>query len=66
VNRSAGVISLVPYGVVTVTSTVLAGRDGAVAVIEPASLTMNDVLVPPNETSFAPVKLAPVIVTLVV
>ena len=39
---------------------------GDVAVIEVALLTVNDVaLVPPNRTAVAPVKLVPVIVTLV-
>jgi len=64
-NRSAALIGLVPPGVVTVTSTVPVPA-GEVAVIDVVLLTVNDVaLVLPNLTAVAPVKLAPVIVTLV-
>ena len=55
-----------PPGVVTVMSTVPAEPAGAVAVIWVALLTVTLVaLVVPNLTAVAPVKLVPVIVTLV-
>ena len=55
-----------PPGVVTVMSTVPAEPAGAVAVIWVALLTVKLVaLVAPNLTAVAPVKLVPVIVTVV-
>ena len=63
---SAAVLALVPPGVVTVTSTVPAVPAGAVAVILVALLTVTfAALVGPNLTAAAPVKLVPVIVTVV-
>ena len=49
----------------TVTSTVPAAPAGEVAVIEVALLTVNDTEAVPNFTAVVPVKLVPVIVTLV-
>ena len=57
---------LVPPVVVTVTSTVPAVPAGAVAVMLVALLTVNAVAaVPPKLTALAPVRLVPVIVTMV-
>ena len=54
-----------PLAVVTVTSAVPV-PEGEVAAIEVALLTVNDVaFVAPNFTALAPVKLVPVMVTLV-
>jgi len=66
VNRSAAPVALVPPAdVVTVTSTVPLPA-GEVAVIEVALLTLNEVAaVLPNLTAVVPLKLVPVIVTLV-
>ena len=64
-NWSAALVALVPPPVVTVMSTVpvLAGD---VAVIEVELLTVKEVaLALPNLTAVAPVKLVPVMVTLV-
>ena len=59
-------MALVPPGVVTVTSTAPALPAGDVAVIDVALLTVNEVAaVAPNFTAVAPVKLVPVMVTLV-
>ncbi len=59
-------MALVPPGVVTVTSTVPAVPAGAVAVMLVALLTVKLVAaVEPNLTAVAPVKLVPVIVTVV-
>jgi hypothetical protein len=56
----------VPLKVVTVTSTVPTDPAGAVAVIEVAELTLNEVaLVVPKLTAEAPRKPVPVMVTLV-
>ena len=64
--RSAALVALVPPGVVTVTSTVPAKPAMAVAVTLVALLTLKLVaLVDPNLTAVAPVKLVPVIVTMV-
>ena len=64
-KRSPALIVLVPPGVVTVTSTVPLPA-GEVAVIDVALLTVNDAaLALPNLTAVAPVRLAPVMVTLV-
>ena len=64
-NWSAALVALVPPPVVTVTSTVpLLGGD--VAVIEVALLTTNHAAaVLPNFTAVAPLRLVPVMVTLV-
>lgn len=57
---------LLPLGVVTVMSTTPAASAGEVAVIEVALLTVNELaLAEPNCTAVAPVKLEPVIATLV-
>lgn len=64
-NRSAELAVLVPFGVVTVTSTVPV-PGGEIAVIWPELSTLT--LVPafgPKPTTVAPVKFLPVIVTLV-
>ena len=56
----------VPPGVVTTTFTKPAELAGVVAVIEVALTTVTPVAaMPPNATDVAPVKLVPVIVTLV-
>ena len=61
-----GVVAEVPPGVVTVTSTVPACRPGEVAVIEVAELTVKAVAAAvPNLTAVAPVRLVPVMVTVV-
>ena len=66
-NLSAEPVALVPIGVVTVTSTVVAlPDDGEFTVIWVAEMTI--ILVPalvPNLTAVAPIKLVPVIVTAV-
>ena len=63
---SAGLVALVPPGVVTVTSTVPADPGGDVAVISEASTTDTFVAgLDPTSTDVAPVRLAPPIVTLV-
>ena len=64
-NVSAALVALVPPGVVTVTSTAPAACAGEVAVIEVALTTEKLAAVPPNDTAVAPVKLLPVMVTLV-
>jgi hypothetical protein len=65
VYLSAVFVALVPAGVVTVTSTVPLPA-GAVAVMLVGPLTVKDVAaVVPKLTAVAPVKLVPVIVTLV-
>ena len=57
---------LVPYGVVTVTTTVPADPAGEAAVIEVLDTTVKLVAAtPPKCTAVAPVKLVPVIVTVV-
>ena len=64
VNWSAAPVALVPFGVVTVMSTVPALWAGEVAVIDVALLTVKPVAaVPPKLTAVAPVKPVPVIVT---
>ena len=64
-NWSAAEVADVPPVVVTVTSTVPVPA-GEVAVIDVAEFTVKPVaLVAPNLTAVAPVKLVPVIVTLV-
>jgi hypothetical protein len=66
VNSSAGEIAETPPGVVTVTSTVPADPAGAVAVIDVSEMTVNVVAgLFPKLTAVAPVKLVPVIVTIV-
>ena len=58
--------ALVPFGVVTVTSTAPAACAGDVAVIEVAFTTAKlAAAVPPNDTAVAPVKLVPLMVMLV-
>src|SRR5262249_10170906 len=66
-NLSAVLVDDVPEGVVTVTSTVCpAVPAGSVAVILVADTTVKLVAgVPPNDTPVAPLKLLPVIVTVV-
>src|ERR1700688_2611090 len=65
-NTSAEVRALVPPIVVTLTSTVsTASPRGAYAVIMVSSLTTNPQGVSPKETVVAPVRLAPVMVTVV-
>jgi hypothetical protein len=65
VNLSAGDSGNVPPGVVTVTSISPAGPAGEVAVIEVALLTVKEVAsVLPNFTPVTPIKLVPVITTL--
>jgi hypothetical protein len=55
-----------PLGVVTSTSTVPAAWAGVVAVIVVAELTVKELAaVPPKVTAVAPLKFAPMIVTLV-
>ncbi len=64
-NWSAADVAEVPPVVVTLTSTVLVPA-GEVAVIEVAELTVKvAAAVAPNATAVAPVRLVPVIVTLV-
>jgi len=65
VNWSAVEVALVPPGVVTVTLTVPAVSAGLKAVMEVALLMMLVAAVVPNSTDVAPVKLVPVMVTLV-
>jgi hypothetical protein len=66
VKRSAEPVGEVPPVVVTVTSTVLALPDGAVAVIEVSEFTVTPVAaLDPKSTAVAPVKSTPVIVTVV-
>jgi hypothetical protein len=66
VYRSAGDVALVPPGLVTVTSTVLALSAGAVAVIDVSLTTVNDVAgVVPKSTAVAAVSPVPVMVTTV-
>ena len=63
---SAGEVTEVPPGVVTVTSTVPALPAGAVAVTEVADLTVNEAAaVAPKLTAEALVRLVPVMVTVV-
>ncbi len=63
VNWSPALVALVPFGVVTVTSTVPEPA-GAVAVIDVALLTVTDVADdPPNWTAVAPVNPVPMMVT---
>ena len=65
-NWSAADVADVPPAVVTVTSTVPVAPAGEVAVMDVAELTVNPVaLVAPNFTAVAPVKLVPVMVTVV-
>ena len=65
VNWSAALITLVPPGVTTVTSTVPEPA-GEVAVIDVAEIAITLVaLAAPNLTAVAPVKLVPVMVTVV-
>ena len=65
-NWSAADVADVPPAVVTVTSTVPVAPAGEVAVMDVAELTVNPVaLVAPNLTAVAPVKLVPVMVTVV-
>ena len=65
-NWSAADVALVPPDVVTIMSTVPAAPAGEVAVICVAELTVYDVaLFAPNLTAVAPVKLVPVMTTLV-
>ena len=64
VNWSLELVALVPWPVVTVTSTAPRIPAGAVALIDVALLTVNVVAaMRPNFTALAPVKLVPVIVT---
>jgi hypothetical protein len=66
VNWSALDAPLVPFAVVTVTSTVPALWAGDVAVIEVELLTANELAaVPPKLTAVTPTKFVPVMVTLV-
>ena len=65
-NWSALLVGDVPYGVVTVTSTVRPnGTAGAVAAIEVPEVTVKVAGKPPKETAVAPVKVVPVMVTAV-
>ena len=63
-NWSAAEVGDVPLGLVTVMSTVPKPA-GEVAVIEVAELTVKPAGTAPNLTAVAPVKLVPVIVTVV-
>ena len=64
-NRSLALVTLVPAGEVTLTSTA-PDPAGAVAVICESLTTVKfDAAADPNLTAVAPVKLVPVIVTLV-
>lgn len=64
-NWSAALAELAPAGVVTVISTMPATSAGAVAVIDVAEFTVNDVAATlPKSTLVAPVKLEPVMVTI--
>jgi hypothetical protein len=66
VKRSTVLVALVPLAVATVTSTTPAEPAGATAVTWVALFTVNDVAATdPNRTDVAPVRLLPVIVTLV-
>jgi hypothetical protein len=59
-------IALVPLGVVTRTSTVPTGSAGATATIDVLEVTVKlAAAIEPNSTAVAPVKLLPVIVTVV-
>jgi len=65
VNRSPELVALVPFSLVTVTSTVPIPA-GEVAVIWVALLTVKEAAaLPPKLTAVAPEKLVPVMVTLV-
>lgn len=65
-KSSALLVALVPAGVITVTFTVPADPAGDSAVIDVAETTVTFfAATDPNLTSVAPVKLVPVIVTLV-
>ena len=58
------VLEVVPYGVVTVTTTVPAEPAGEAAVIEVSEFTVKlAAAVPPKATAVAPLRLVPVIVT---
>jgi hypothetical protein len=63
VNWSAVVATLVPSGVVTVTSTVPTGSSGVVAVIDVSEVATNDADAVPKSTSVAPLKPLPVMTT---
>src|SRR5438034_6633049 len=64
VKRSAGVVGVVPAGVVTVTSTAPSAWAGATAVmVESLTAVKLAAAVVPNVTAVAPVKPEPVIVT---
>ena len=65
VNRSALEAALEPSAVVTLIPCVPAGRAGATAVICVADTTVKLTATPPKWTAVAPVKLVPVMVTLV-
>jgi hypothetical protein len=66
VNWSAGLAADGPPGVVTVTSTPPAACAGVTAEMDVEEITVTEVAaIPPNETAVAPVKLVPLIVTLV-
>ena len=63
-NWSAAEVALVPPGAVTVTCTVPAAREGRVAVMEVADVTVNRAAFPgPKLTAVAPVKVVPVMTT---
>jgi hypothetical protein len=62
---SLTLVALVPPGVVTAMSTVLAAPGGAVAEIWLELLITNDAALPPKVTAVAPVKPVPLIVTVV-
>jgi hypothetical protein len=64
VYGSLGFSALVPAGLVTWTSTMPGGSEGAVACFSVSDTTMNDTAgCPPNPTTVAPVKPVPVMVT---
>ena len=64
-KRAAALTALVPDGVVTVTSTMPAAWAGAVAVTLVSDPKVKSASVSPNRTAVTPVRLVPVIVTLV-
>ncbi len=64
-NRSAGLVTLVPLGVVMVTSATPAASAGEVAVTWVAEVTVNVEVTSPKSTALAPVNPVPVMVTVV-
>ena len=64
-NWSTELVAVVPLGVVTVISLMPATPGGAVVTMAPSFMTVKVAAVPAKLTALAPVKLAPVMVTMV-